>query len=117
MSTAFTDTTAPAEVQGLWEQGEVDNNPWEGYDKLHPWRSDDDSSDSWHSGQTMGSHEDHAPNQDNYSDSWHTCPTMGSNKSQSDPQDPPHTTDYDTDNKDYEQRTRVYITMSWDVPS
>ena len=116
MSTTFTDTTAPAEVQGLWEQGEVDNNPWEGYNKLHPWRSDNDSSNSWHSGQTTGSNKDGAPNPDNYSDSWHTCPIMGSDKSQNDPQDPPHTTDYDTDNEDYEQQTGAYVTTSWDIP-
>src|SRR3979490_1862293 len=100
MSTTFTDTTAPAEVQGLWEQGEVNNNPWEGYNKLHPWRSDDDSSDSWHSGQTAGSNEDYAPNQDNHSDSWHTCLTMGSGDSQSDTHKTPHTTDYDGNGED-----------------
>jgi len=42
---------------------------------------------------------------------------MGSDESQSDPQDLTHTTDYDADDKDYEQRTKAYIATSWDVPS
>lgn len=114
MSTTFTNTTAPAKVRELWEQGEVDNDPWEGYNKLHPWRSDDDSSDSWHSSQTAGSNEDHAPNQNNYRDSWHTCLMMGSDESQSDPQELPHTTNYDADT---EERTRNCVATSWDILS
>jgi len=119
MSTTFTDTAAPTEIRGLWEQGEVDNNPWEGYDKFHPWRSDNNSSDSWHSGQTMGSNKDYAMNQDNHSDSWHTCPMMESDESSasSDPYNPPHTTDYDANNEDYKQCTRAYVATSWDILS
>ena len=75
----------------------------EGYNKLHPWRSNDDSSDSWHSGQMMGSNKDYAMTWDNHSDSWHTCLTMGSNKSQSDPHNLAHTTNYDADDEDYKQ--------------
>ena len=105
-------------VWGLWEQGEADNNPWEGYDELHLWRNDDNSSDSWHSGQTMGSDKDYVADQDNRSNSWHTCPMMGSSESNtsSNPHDPPHTTNYDTNDEEYEQRTRMYVTTSWDVP-
>ena len=116
MSTTFTDTTAPAEVRGLWEQGEVDNNPWEGYDELHPWRSDDDGSDSWHSGQTMDSDKDNATDQDQHSDSWHTCPTIRSSESStsSDRQNQLDTTDYDADT---EERISYNVATEWDIPS
>ena len=67
----------------------------------------------------MGSDKDYATDQDNHSDSWHTCPTIRSSESSAsnDPCNQPHTTNYDADDEDYKQRTRAYVTTSWDVPS
>ena len=63
--------------------------------------------------------QDYATNQDQHSDSWHTCPTMESSESSAsdDPHHPPRTTDYNTDNEDYKQRTRDCVATSWDIPS
>ena len=117
MSTTYTDTTAPAEIRRLWEQGQVDNNPWEGYDQLHPWRGDDDSTDSWDSGQTMENNKNYDQTQDTRSDtSWHTCPTMGSKESEA--SDDPHisnNTGYSADDEAYEERAN--IATPWDIPT